>query len=860
MGKQVTRLFEKFKPTNYALKMSINSAGMTFTGSVKITGQIKGRPSKRLTLHQKGLQVSKAKITFHNKNTAENINVVRINKHEKLNELRLHSDQTLYSGLYTVEVEFSGNITNPMHGIYPCYFMDNGEQKKLIATQFESHHAREAFPCIDEPEAKATFDLSLLTAKDHIVLANTPVVSEQKSANGLTETIFETTPIMSTYLLAFVTGEMHCVEATTSDGILMRTWATVAQPIKSLQYANNEAVKILEFFTDYFQTAFPLKKCDQVALPDFEAGAMENWGLVTYREIALLADPDNRSLSSEQYVSMVIGHELSHQWFGNLVTMKWWDDLWLNESFASLMEHIALDGLHPDWFQWEQYTASDVIVCSSRDVFKDVQSVHVPVNHPDEISTLFDPAIVYAKGGRLLKMMREYIGDEAFRLALKNYFAKHAYKNTIGDDLWAEMSTASGKNIKDFMHPWLDQSGMPVVSIDQTGEKIHLEQKRFVLDSDNDQSLWPVPLLSDHALNKEVFDSRKLDLSKSDDSKPIVLNQYGSGHMLVHYLDNETQKYIAKSFGSQILKPETRINVLNDQLLLSRKGEASLTEGLDIVCAASSEPRDAVWQIMSRTIATAIGLTEGDEDTEKRIKAFRSNLAVDWYRKLGWDDIPADDPNTRSLRQTALSLVIAGDSPEAIHEAKKRYEAAGSVEALDAEQRAMIVSAGVKNDFINTDDLISEYKSSPNPDVQLAIAMGLTNTRRRDIGKKIIDQALGNKVEGFVRPQDIFRWYAYLMRNRYTRIDAWEWLKNNWDRLELLFGDGKSFDYFIIYSASPINTVEGQKQFNDFFLPKSDDLSLKRNINIAISEIEARVSWRKREESVIQKYFATKTQ
>ncbi len=850
-SKQVRRLFEQFHPENYKLHIAPRTDDMDFTGSVTITGNKVGRPSQRLTFHQKDLTITSATITKYSKGGEESVAVSRINVHKSYDEVRIHAKDLLYPGRYTITLEFKGAITKPMHGLYPCYFQHEGNEKILLATQFESHHAREVFPCIDEPEAKATFDLSLDTSQEVTVLGNTPVASQTKTGHDMT-TVFETTPVMSTYLLAFAIGEIHCAESKTRDGIEMRTWATVAQPLESLTYANDEAVKILEFFTDYFKTPFPLKKCDQIALPDFESGAMENWGLITYREIALLADPNNRSLSSEQYVSMVVAHELSHQWFGNLVTMKWWDDLWLNESFASLMEHIALDALHPDWFQWEQYTAADVISSSSRDIFKDVQSVHVQVNHPEEISTLFDPAIVYAKGGRLLKMMREYIGEDAFRNGLQSYFNKHAYKNTIGDDLWHEMSAASNKNISAFMSPWLAQSGMPRVDVTQS-DVIHIEQKRFVLDSDKDISLWPVPLLADQPLEQDILDTAETSIQRPSE-KPVIINQYGSGHMLVHYVDAPTKEYIADAFTSQTLLPESRINILNDQLLLARGGVASLTDGLAIIKNAKDEPREAVWMIMARTIGTAQGLTEGDETTEKNIKAFRKTLIADWYKKLGWDDHATDSPNDKALRQVALSLMVASEDASALAEALRRYKAASNVADLPAEQRSMIVSAIVKKGESVIDSLIEQYRTDPNPDVQLAIASGLTNTRDAKVGDYIIAEALGEK--GFVRPQDIFRWYAYLMRNRHTRTSAWKWLTSNWDRLEKLFGDSKSFDYFIVYSASPINTRAGQKQFNEFFESKKKIVALKRNIVIAQSEIKARVAWREREEKAIASFFS----
>lgn len=853
MSKKVRRLFEQFNPKKYDLYIKPDAVSMKFSGSVTITGNKTGRPSQRITLHQKDLKITSATVEKHGKNGVAEVKIERINVQKSYDELRLHADEMLYPGLYTIKLEFEGIITKPMHGLYPCYFQHEGQEKVLLATQFESHYAREVFPCIDEPEAKATFDLTLETPKGQMVLGNTPVASDESTSEGTLKTTFETTPVMSTYLLAFVIGEMHCAEAKTKDGIIMRTWATVAQPKKSLSYANNEAVDILEFFTEYFKTPFPLKKCDQVALPDFESGAMENWGLITYREIALLADTENRSLSSEQYVSMVVGHELSHQWFGNLVTMKWWDDLWLNESFASLMEHIALDALHPDWYQWEQYTASDIISCSSRDTFKDVQAVRVNVNHPDEIGTLFDPAIVYAKGGRLLKMMREYIGDEAFRNALKDYFKQHAFKNTTGDDLWYNMSEASHKDIKSFMDPWLEKSGMPVVEVTHTEETITMKQRRFVLDTDSDTSVWPVPLLANQPTEIDILKSEEAVIARPS-NKPVIINQNGSGHMLVYYTDSETRAYVAEAFKSQVLSPESRINILNDQILLARGGIAPLLNALDIVKDAATEPRDAVWLIMSRVISTAMSLTEGDDITEKNIKDFRRKISSAWYKELGWNDGPNDTANEKSLRQTILSLMVASEDPEAQTEALKRYSQAATIEELPAEQRGMIISAVVKMGKDVMDSLIEEYMKTPNPDIQLAICGGLTNTKNSAEGKVLIEKALGEG--GFVRPQDIFRWFAYLMRNRHTRDDTWEWLKFNWERLEDLFGDSKSFEYFVTYSASPISTRDWQKKFIEFYEPKSEIVALKRNIAIARSEIDARISWRNREEPLLKDYFS----
>lgn len=851
MTKSVKRLFGQLHPEHYLLSLAPDVETMKFTGQVEISGKKIGRPSQRIVLHQKYLKVTKAVLTKHDKKGTEAITIDRINHQNSFDEVRLHAKQMLYPGHYTIKLWFEGTINDKMHGVYPCYFDHKGTKKRLLATQFESHHAREVFPCIDEPEAKATFDLTLTSPIDEQVIANTPILKQQKKADKLI-TIFETTPVMSTYLLAFVIGELHSVEAKTKDKVLVKTWATVAQPKSSLTYANNEAKALLEFFTDYFQTPFPLKKIDQVALPDFESGAMENWGLITYREMALLAGADNRSLSSEQYVSMVVAHELSHQWFGNLVTMKWWDDLWLNESFASIMEHIALDNLHPDWYQWEGYTASDVIACSNRDIYRDVQSVRVDVKHPDEIATLFDPAIVYAKGGRLLKMLREFIGDEAFRQGLKLYFNKHAYQNTTRDDLWEALSTASGQDVHSFMNPWLEQSGMPIISLSANADGITARQERFILDNPDDSSIWPIAVLSE-GVQPQLFSSRETKITHS--RNPLVLNEHGSGHYIVNYGQGKLKKAMDEAFANRVLPSETRVNYLNDLLLMARRGDRSLVESLEVVKRSSQEPRDAVWSLMSRAVGLASTMIEDDETALKNLRQFYRLVAAPFHKQLGWDDKANDDPNTRHLRLTTLSWMLAGEDPAAIKQAVARYDAA-TIENLNSEQRGMIMTTIMRADPDKyLDNLINTYRNTPDPDIKLAITGGLTAIKNPVIGKQLIGNALGNQKPGFVRSQDIFSWFAHLIRNRYTRADTWEWFVNNWDRLYDEFSDSKSMDYFVVYAASPINTAKAQTTFNEFFEPKLNIVALHRNIKIAQAEIAARVNWRNRDNPKIKAFL-----
>lgn len=854
MSKKVKRLFEGFQPINYNLTLHPDRQTMQLHGQVTITGKKAGRPSQRFTFHQKDLKITAATIIRHDKKGDENIPVERINHQKSLDEVRLHAAQLLYAGNYTITLEFTGKITDNMHGIYPCYYEIDDKKQSLIATQFESHHAREAFPCIDEPEAKATFDLTITSPKGETVLGNTPIAS-QTEQDGLLHTTFETTPKMSTYLLAFAYGDLQSKGGQTKSGVDVTIWATKAHPANALDFALEVAIGSIDFFNDYFGIPYPLPKADHIALPDFSSGAMENWGLITYREVCLLAEPDTTSQSSREVIASVIAHETSHQWFGNLVTMKWWDDLWLNESFANVMEYVAVDNLYPEWNIWNTFITQEGLSALRRDSIAGVQSVKTEVRHPDEISSLFDPSIVYAKGGRLLRMLMQYIGEDDFRKGLKQYFTTHAYSNTTGNDLWAALGNASKKDVAAFMNPWLTRSGFPVVSVKQTDTKLELHQHQFLLDPSkaDPERRWPVPLLSERQDVPALIDQSETNV-QLDNKDYIRVNQGALGHYVVHYTEARHAEAMANLVSSQKLSPAERLMLLSDSSMLARSGQISFRETLELLRRYKAEDREPVWDIMSLVIADGRRFIDIDEQLEADIKALIRDLVGAQFARLTWQEKADEDLQDTKLRAIITSLGVYAEDQTIASEAISLFETykTGKQE-VPAELRSIIFSAAVRNNVEGAFQWLLELEeSTSNGELKLDIASALTTTKQ----PKQIERLLARlKDADKVRPQDLARWVAYLLRNRHGRTAAWKWLRDNWDWIEKTFAGDKSYDYFPRYAANAFSTRQLLKEYEEFFSPMLDDLAIARNIIMGIEELNNRIAWLERDLPAVRQFF-----
>ena len=816
---KVPRLLDTFTPNHYNLTLDLTRAEeKEFSGTVIISGD---STSESISLHSKGLTIQSA--TIDNQPVDVSFG--------EFDELKL-SQPNLENGKHTICIIFSGNITDAMHGLYPCYFTHDGIKKQLFATQFESHHAREVFPCVDEPAAKAEYDLTLVTRTGITVLGNMPVKYEEENGNSLTTT-FEKTPRMSSYLLAFVIGELHKKSARTKSGVEVNIWATPAQNENTLDFALDIATRSIDFYDEYFGVKYPLPKSDHVALPDFSSGAMENWGLITYRESCLLADPELTPESSRRFIATVIAHELSHQWFGNLVTMHWWNDLWLNESFANMMEYVAIDALQPDWHMWEDFATNEVTAALRRDSLDGVQSVQADVNHPDEISTLFDPAIVYAKGGRLLVMVRKLIGEEAFRAGLKSYFEKFAYKNTVGNDLWQELESASGQPIVNLMNTWISQPGLPVISVSTSHDTAILSQERFFIGEHQPfDTLWPIPLFANQPLDVKILNQKETTVSIE---KPLQLNCGLSAHFVTKY-NESTREYLLKNITE--LPTLDKICILQDATILARAGFENSASLLPLALSLKTETNEKVFGMAAGALTELRKFVDDNDTARDSLKKISGEFARATFEELGWDEKAGESDDDRERRTTALSLMIYSEDEEVLNEAKTRFDN-NKLEDLPTEIRALIISANVRHfetpEMIK--DLFTTYKNTPSNDLQNDIAIGLTSTKNPETAEKILTNI---KDSNIIRPQDASRWFVYLIRTRESRQIAWNWLKENWAWVEDTFGEDKSYDDFIRYAATALLTTDELNDFRQFFEPMENIPALARTIKLGITEISAR--------------------
>jgi aminopeptidase N len=786
---QVVRLFQYFKPSRYDVSLSLDKEKMLFAGSVKILGTLN---SDRLTLHCKDLNIREVRINQQAKKFWLNPkdNELIVDAHKNNEEIE-------------VLVEFTGIITRPMHGVYPCFGRKN---EVILATQFESHHAREVFPCIDEPEAKAVFKLILTTNRNDIVLSNTKVLKVEKTGKSST-TYFQDTPKMSTYLLAFVSGDIKSVQGVTENGIKIQVWSTADQ-LQNTHFALNVAKKSLDFFEDYFKIPYPLEKCDLVALPDFAAGAMENWGLITFRETCLLVDKKNTSTEVKQYAAMVIAHELAHQWFGNLVTMRWWDDLWLNEGFASWIEFLAVDKLFPEWHMWSHFLSAEQLTAMRLDALKNTHPVQTTIKHPDDIRTNFDH-ISYAKGASIIHMLHDYLGKRDFRKGLTHYLSKHAYQNTQTDDLCDSLEKVSKKPVKKFMDTWVSRPGFPILKVSTNENQLEFSQQRFISDgSQIESSPWPIPV---HISNNKITIEKKRDNYQYSAKQVLVLNPDHNGYYISRYWDN--YYYSAAQMCSEgMLKETDRFGLLADTLALNKACLLPIESLMEIISSLKDDQTMPVWNIIGLVIADIRRIMSNE--AKKQLKPFIKSFTNNQIKRLGWDRIKGENYYDRLLRPVMITFASGAGDIEVVKKAHAMFKHARSIEDIPPDYRHMVLicvsKTGRKAEF---DKMLCFLQNTNSPEDRVTIINGLLHFKN----KTEYMRGLNLIKTDHVRLQDVSYAILFGLSNSLAKKEAWLWLTNNWQWISDNLGDDMVFSRLPIYVAQSFSDSDFINEYRNFF-------------------------------------------
>ena len=525
-------------------------------------------------------------------------------------------DQSLSAGSKAfLKIAFNGTLNEQLAGFYKStYQHPDGTDHYLATTQFEATDARRAFPCFDEPALKAYFTVTLVGDKHHTCLSNMDQASEKEVDSKVTggkrkAVTFNKTPLMSTYLLAFIIGELNVIE-TNEFRIPVRVFSPPGSNIEHGRFALNLAAKTLAFYEKEFDSEFPLPKMDMVAIPDFSAGAMENWGLVTYRSVAVLVDEESSGASHRQRVAEVVQHELAHQWFGNLVTMDFWDGLWLNEGFATWMSWYACNTFFPEWKIWESYVTNDLAQALSLDSLRSSHPIEVPVKRADEVNEIFD-AISYSKGSSVIRMISTYLGEGVFMDGIRRYIKKHQYGNTRTEDLWAALADASGKPVEQLMSIWTKKVGYPIVSVTEVPGKnvIHVQQNRFLRTNDvkpgEDETLYPVflELRTKEGVDRNAVLNKREQEFTLKDLDFFKLNADQTGIYRTTYTPERLEK-LGQAAKQGLLTVSDRAGLVGDASSLAASGHQKTSGALALAKGFNEESEFIVWDQIIGSIAS----------------------------------------------------------------------------------------------------------------------------------------------------------------------------------------------------------------------------------------------------------------
>lgn len=751
------------KPLNYYLGYDVNLDLFSFTGKEVIKLSVENEISE-IVLNSMDLVI----ITCAIQNAPIKVKSYSVHKENGL--LTIHLEENLKPGEYDLYIEFTGEIRESLAGFYRTKYVQNGQEKYFATTQFEAADARRAFPCFDAPEYKATFDIHFKVDRHLHVVSNTlpyDVVDDGEKKTYF----FEKTPLMSTYLVYFGIGEFEFLEDQYKECKLR----VVTTPGKSEagQMALDFTKQFLQYFEEYFDYPYILPKLDLIAVPDFAAGAMENWGAITFRENLLLVYPGMTAQTTIMRIAEVVAHELAHQWFGNLVTMKWWDNLWLNESFATFMAYKAMHQFYPEWDVWSEYMTTRVFGGMDLDSLTSSHPIKLTVNTEAEIDETFD-AIAYNKGGSILRMLENFIGEESFRSGLRNYIKAYEYQNTVETDLWSQLEVASSKPVKEIMMNQIQLTGFPVIRADNDGENLILTQERFLLKgNDTDQSVWHVPMTITANGNEYhiLMNERTQTLQLNDVS--ILNNQY-SGFYITHYSKELEDKIVSRWGG---LTAMDRLGVVHDAYMLTYRGDRTLSDFIQL-CKSIYQKEDdpMVLHMILANLHSFSRMCPTDELTR-----LVTEVSLWGLKKTGLEPNSSDElPAAEMLRVRALLLLMMHDNTEIRTFLKEKNSQMMNNEEVPAGLRGVLFAYAVWSDDKNFDVIWDLYKNAESLEDKIKMLRGLCFGRSESTIKKLLSHML----DGEIRYSNLLYIFGGISENPHAKTLILEWLLASWDDMK----------------------------------------------------------------------------
>jgi puromycin-sensitive aminopeptidase len=773
------RLPRTVEPLVYRIEIQPEVGSATFSGTVEIDVVVH-ETVDRMVLNAAELAVSDVEV----RTEAGEVIGCSVTFEDELEQVIFHPASPIAPGSCSVTCRFTGTLNDKLRGFYRSTYTDEaGETHTIATTQFESVDARRAFPCWDEPDRKAVFEVSLTIDRDVDAFSNSPIVDVRRVGDK-SVVRFSPTMKMSTYLVAFIVGELETTDTVDVDGVPLRV---VFPPGKRhlADFALAIGAFSLRFFTEYFNIPYPGEKLDLVAIPDFAAGAMENLGCITFRDSALLIDPTNASRAELERVADVVAHELAHMWFGDLVTMGWWEGIWLNEAFATFMETLCVDAFRPSWDRWVGFAPSREAALAIDGVHA-TRPIEYPVGPPKEAEGMFD-LLTYEKGCAVLRMLEQYIGPDVFRDGVRTYLKAHAYANTVTTDLWDALEDASGEPVRDVMNTFILQGGHPLVSL--RGDT--LEQRPFSYGEVPDGfassigDVWNVPLAVrslavDGApgapAHKLVLDAKPVHLEEAHQGLAVV-NAGGWGVFRVGY---EAKHRLALADHLSELTPLERANLLADTWATTLAGHSTLEEFLILAAKLGLEPDPTPWA----PVAAALQLVRrivGDDDLTA-LRQVVEALVGPQYRHLGFEALPREGDRTPTLRSLAISLLgTVGADADVRAEAARRFDESplggGNGDPIPADVEAATLSVVARllrpGDY---DALLERYRAASTPQEEMRSLNALCAFPDTDLAERTFELAMTE-----VRSQNGWIVIAALVANRVAGQVIWRRVTESWD-------------------------------------------------------------------------------